>query len=254
MPPGARLPGPGVRWSADRSSTTEGRALCTGLCTRHHATSRAERDTRARDGDTGPGISRGHHGSQRLAGTPETGVVVLITQRSQVQILPPLPLPPLPIRRSEASSDSGRGLFAVACARDSCAWPWSPRNRNLTAHKPFPHLAGIAVPETSRHDLRLCGTCGTILLALLGAWPRGRRRIQFPRRARPVLSAERIRPSRVSGMRRGPAASAPPGLAQRCRDLRPGCGCRSPAAASRAGCPARGCGRSPHRRRSARRA
>ena len=38
------------------------------------------------------------------------------------------------------------------------------------------------------------------------------------------------------------------------RGLRPGCGCRPRAAASRAGCPARGCGRSPRRRRSARRA
>jgi len=47
------------------------------LCTRQHA---------------GPGISRGQHGSQSRTGTRETGVVVLITQRSQVQILPPLPI------------------------------------------------------------------------------------------------------------------------------------------------------------------
>ena len=45
------------------------------------------RHPRARQ-DTGPGISRGHQRSQRLTGTPETGVAVLITQRSQVQSCP----------------------------------------------------------------------------------------------------------------------------------------------------------------------
>jgi hypothetical protein len=37
------------------------------------------------------GVRRGHYGRRRLWETPETSVVVLITQRSQVQILPPLP-------------------------------------------------------------------------------------------------------------------------------------------------------------------
>jgi hypothetical protein len=37
------------------------------------------------------GVHRGHHGRGGLCETGETGVVVLITQRSQVQILPPLP-------------------------------------------------------------------------------------------------------------------------------------------------------------------
>ena len=36
-------------------------------------------------------VGRGNRAYWRLTGTPETGVVVLITQRSQVQILPPLP-------------------------------------------------------------------------------------------------------------------------------------------------------------------
>jgi hypothetical protein len=48
-------------------------------------------------------------------GTPETWktcVVLLITQRSQVQILPPLPS-----SRSEASSDHGGGLLLVVCTR-----------------------------------------------------------------------------------------------------------------------------------------
>ena len=49
--------------------------------------------------------------SARRAGTPETGethVVVLITQRSRVQIPPPLPR-----CRSEALSEPGRGLLHV---------------------------------------------------------------------------------------------------------------------------------------------
>src|SRR6202161_2248531 len=48
----------------------------------------------------------------RPAGTAETGVVWLITQRSQVQILPPLPS-----SSSEASSDHGGGLLYVDCKR-----------------------------------------------------------------------------------------------------------------------------------------
>ena len=47
--------------------------------------------------------------------------------------------------------------------------------RALIAHKAFLYRHGMAVTETFRHDLRLCGTRGTILLLLLGAWPRGRR-------------------------------------------------------------------------------
>jgi hypothetical protein len=49
--------------------------------------------------------------SARRAGTPETGethVVVLITQRSRVQIPPPLPR-----CRSEALSEQGRGILHV---------------------------------------------------------------------------------------------------------------------------------------------
>jgi hypothetical protein len=38
------------------------------------------------------GVCRGHYGRRGLCETGETGVVVLITQRSQVQILPPLPI------------------------------------------------------------------------------------------------------------------------------------------------------------------
>ena len=49
-------------------------------------------------------------------------------------------------------------------------------------HKLFRHPPGLAVTGTSRHALRLCGTRGTILLALLGAWPRGRTRLRTPHR------------------------------------------------------------------------
>jgi len=38
-------------------------------------------------------VRRGHRARQRLPGTPETQVVWLITQRSRVQIPPPLPRP-----------------------------------------------------------------------------------------------------------------------------------------------------------------
>ena len=38
-------------------------------------------------------VGRGQRDDQRLPETPETNVVWLITQRSQVQILPPLPIP-----------------------------------------------------------------------------------------------------------------------------------------------------------------
>ena len=81
-------------------------------------------------------------------------------------------------RRSEASSGSGRGLLAKPCARE-------------IVHKPFSIRLGWLFTETSRHDLRLCGTRGTILLALLGAWPTGCRRIRTPRRPTLVASAER---------------------------------------------------------------
>jgi hypothetical protein len=49
-------------------------------------------------------------------------------------------------------------------------------------HKPFWHPPGMAVTGTSRRELRLCGTRGTIRLALLGARPRGRRCVRASRR------------------------------------------------------------------------
>jgi hypothetical protein len=55
-------------------------------------------------------VRRGHRTRQRRSETPETYVVWLITQRSRVQIPPPLPRP-------EAGSEQGSGLLLVFCAR-----------------------------------------------------------------------------------------------------------------------------------------
>ena len=60
-------------------------------------------------------VGRGRRDDQRLPETPETHVARLITQRSRVQIPPPLLS-----SRSEASSDHGRGLLHVPCA-PNCA-------------------------------------------------------------------------------------------------------------------------------------
>jgi hypothetical protein len=59
-------------------------------------------------------VRRDHPIRERLPETSETCIVVLITQRSQVQILPPLQR-----CRSEAPSSHGRGLLHVVCKRRS---------------------------------------------------------------------------------------------------------------------------------------
>src|SRR5258708_31276711 len=64
-------------------------------------------------GDARQHLSRGQPARQRQAETLETEVVWLITQRSQVQILPPLP-------RSEADSEQGIG-FCLSSVRRFCA-------------------------------------------------------------------------------------------------------------------------------------
>jgi hypothetical protein len=65
-----------------------------------------EMDPTERDG-TRPG-RRGHYTRERLPGTPETYVVWLITQRSRVQILPPLP-------GKTAPGASFPGPFSATC-------------------------------------------------------------------------------------------------------------------------------------------
>ena len=68
-------------------------------------------------------------------------------------------------RRSGASSIM-EGAFCL----------WLVRGDSYTS--PSLNLAGLAVTETCRHDLRQRETRVTSLLTLLGAWPRGRRRIR----------------------------------------------------------------------------
>jgi len=64
-----------------------------------------ETDPTERDG-TGP-VRRGHYVRERLPGTSETNVVWLITQRSRVQIPPPLL-----ISAGQGPFLAGRGPFA----------------------------------------------------------------------------------------------------------------------------------------------
>ena len=58
-------------------------------------------------------VRRGHHTRERLPETPETHVVRLITQRSRVQIPPPLPRP-------EALSRTEKGPSACGLLTDLC--------------------------------------------------------------------------------------------------------------------------------------
>ena len=58
--------------------------------------------------DRMPQIFRAQRRDQRLYEMSETGVVWLITQRSRVQIPPPLPRP-------EADSEQGIGLWPEFC-------------------------------------------------------------------------------------------------------------------------------------------
>jgi hypothetical protein len=80
--------------------------LCTDLCTRRGGTGRICGDVEVppRRGVT---VHRGQPGSQRLCETRETRVVVLITQRSRVQIPPPLPRPEALSRTEKGPSACG---------------------------------------------------------------------------------------------------------------------------------------------------
>jgi hypothetical protein len=64
--------------------------LCKPICKRDTVEQGGTRKTRRAVGAVDPLVSRGHRVRERPPEMPETGVVVLITQRSQVQILPPL--------------------------------------------------------------------------------------------------------------------------------------------------------------------
>src|SRR5260370_4784584 len=82
---------------------------CAPICARD-STGRLENgQTQQSQCERVPNIRRGQFIDERPPETPETGVVCLITPRSHVQILPPLP-------RSEADSEKGIGLLSACCA------------------------------------------------------------------------------------------------------------------------------------------
>ena len=101
--------------------------FCARICARDAAGRAETGETQYTREDFRSQVCRGQRYDGRRPETGETGVVVLITQRSQVQILPRYQL-----RSSEASSGSGRGLLAKPCARE-------------IAHKPFRHSPGMVV-------------------------------------------------------------------------------------------------------------
>ena len=79
--------------------------ICARICARDAAGQAETKETQKTDSGFGTSVCRAQHAEQRLPETTETHVVWLITQRSRVQIPPPL-------RRcsSEALSEHGLGL------------------------------------------------------------------------------------------------------------------------------------------------
>ena len=67
--------------------------LCKPICKPDAAGQAETGEMQKAGGDFTPQVDRGQRGDQRLPETAETHVVWLITQRSEVQILPPLPGP-----------------------------------------------------------------------------------------------------------------------------------------------------------------
>jgi hypothetical protein len=67
------------------------RPFCKRTCKRDAAESVEQEETGKMQGEASTTSCRDGQGCERQARTPETDVVWLITQRSQVQILPPLP-------------------------------------------------------------------------------------------------------------------------------------------------------------------
>ena len=84
-----------------------GRRICARICARDAAGHVETGETQKAWDDFTPQVCRGQRGDRRLSETGETHVVRLITQRSRVQIPPPLP-----ICRSEASSRTEKGPSA----------------------------------------------------------------------------------------------------------------------------------------------
>ena len=80
------------------------------ICARDTAGHAETGETQKAWDDFMPQVCRGQHGHRRRPETAETDVVWLITQRSEVQILPPLR-----ICSSEVLSENREGLLRVAC-------------------------------------------------------------------------------------------------------------------------------------------
>ena len=103
--------GPG----AGRTNQQAGRLICARICARDAA---GHAETQEAWYDFMPQVCRGQRGERRLSKTGETYVVVLITQRSRVQIPPPLPS--LQVR---GLFRSWKGPSACAVCTELCARP-----------------------------------------------------------------------------------------------------------------------------------
>jgi len=103
-----------VRVCADVSGRIANRQVsdqfCKPICKPDAAGQAETGETQKAGDDLAPYVCRGQYGDMRPPETAETRVVWLITQRSRVQIPPPLPRP-------EAGSEQGSGLWLVVRAR-----------------------------------------------------------------------------------------------------------------------------------------
>ncbi len=151
-------PSPGPNGGTGTCGEPQIRCLfCKPICKRYAVEQDGTRKTRRAARDEEPSRIRGHRVRERRPGTPETGVVVLITQRSRVQILPPLP------------NQQVRGSSRLR-ERPSCA----AFAREIGAHvRHAPERD--ACPQSVASLLRHSETSETALAESLGAWPRDRR-------------------------------------------------------------------------------
>jgi len=89
--------------------------ICARICARDAVGQVETRETRRDPPRIPTPVRRGQRGDQRRPETPETCVVWLITQRSRVQIPPPLPRPGA-LSRTE-KGPLACGLLTVLCTR-----------------------------------------------------------------------------------------------------------------------------------------
>ena len=92
------------RWKA---GTRFRNPICARICARDAAGRVETREMQQTRHERPPSVRRGHSGDQRQGETAETHVVWLITQRSEVQILPPLPRPEALSRTEKGPSACG---------------------------------------------------------------------------------------------------------------------------------------------------